>query len=868
MVDPNPARGMPAALQRYWLAGKGAAKIRWHMPHDFDRCVRNLRKYFPKNPEGLCNILHQKAVGAPPGKGHGHSLTASMVTSDDPKYLIAAQALIDKQPELGRYTWASPMAPIGLPTGEPRRIRVFEPNSLTTRTMPRPLDWRKEQAQGHTGGITVGRMLGFGVGPDHAGQDWAYSWGDFLNEDIVPEAKRARYLVTMGVAGPSLDPGGTVHVGINPETGVEHYNQFVVGGSTLVSIPAYADLGMRVFDGDQDWDDEDMPWSMEDDEDCGCGEAKAMVASINPNGWKGKPLAVREAVFDNDDAVKKITAWANGDANKMREAFLYHDDRGNPLDPTSYRLPIGDIINGKLTLVFHAIYAAAALISGAHGGLPNVAEKDIEGARNVISEIYAIMAREFGDNNIRAPWDRSGAPGVQLSMDSYAAAEPYGDVSYADPGYRDSKKRYPIDTPEHIRAAWSYINQQQNAGQYTPDQLKQIKARIVAAAKKAGVQISEDSMSMTYPVNPPKSWFDNPQLAGKTKLTVTDEGHVFGHLAAWNECHRDVTNRECVMAPRSRNGYEPFHLGTVVTAEGDALNVGKIIMDTRHAAINLGYTATAIHYDNTGDEVAVIRCGEDDFGIWFSGSVVPEATPQKVAKLRRSPLSGDWRRERGALELTAALAVNAPAFPIYSMDNDEVQALTAAGSVWFSDFDTVPYEPPPTGIVMNAIRREVELHFAATKEEEASKQDSNRDELAARLKDLEEDEEIYAQRQRAERLQHMFSMDAGPLPGAAPAPAPGAAAPVLAGPAVPGQPAPAPPGGAADPATAGAGGESATDAAGMDVDAWNIAAQASARYRVVRDLRDKSAESADAANPATPDTPAPAGPPPTAPPTY
>lgn len=35
MVDPNPARGMPAQLQRYWLAGKGAAKIRWNTPGDF-----------------------------------------------------------------------------------------------------------------------------------------------------------------------------------------------------------------------------------------------------------------------------------------------------------------------------------------------------------------------------------------------------------------------------------------------------------------------------------------------------------------------------------------------------------------------------------------------------------------------------------------------------------------------------------------------------------------------------------------------------------------------------------------------------------------------------------------------------------------
>lgn len=832
--------------------------------------MRNLRKYFPKNPQGLCNILHQKAVGAPPGKGHGHSLTAAMVNTDNPKYLLAAQELVDKQPELGRYTWASPMAPIGLPTGEPRRWRVFEPNALEHRTMPMPLDWRPQQGTGHTGGITVGRILGFGVGPDHSGQDWAFSWGDWLDEDIVPEAKRARYLVEQGVAGPSLDPGGPLVVAVNPENGHEHYQKFTVGGATLVSIPAYANLGMRVFDGDGDWpdDDEDMPWEHSDGhEDCGCSEAKAMVASINQNGWKGKPLAVRETVFDNDDAVKRITAWANGDANKMREAFLYHDDRGNPLDSTSYRMPIGDIINGKLTLVFHAIYAAAALLSGAHGGLPNVPERDIEGARNTISEIYAIMAQEFGDNNIQAPWDRSGQPGVQLSMDTFAATEPYGDVSYADPGYRDNKKRYPIDTPEHIRAAWSYINQAKNAGEYTPEQLSQIKARIVAAAKKAGVQISEDSMSMTpYPLNPPKAWFENPQLSGKTRLTVTDEGHVFGHLAAWNECHRDVTNRECVMAPHSRQDYSPFHLGTVLTAEGEEVAVGKIVMDTRHASINLGYAATAVHYDNTGDEIAVIRCGEDEFGIWFSGAIVPEATPAKVAKLRRSPLSGDWRRERGSLELTAALAVNAPAFPIYSMDDDEVMALTAAGSVWFSDYEPV-YEPPPTGIVLNAIKRVITASTTTESRQPQVEDEERRRELAERLRDQDEDEEIYAQRERGERLRHMFSMDPGPAPapGAAPAPAPTGAAPVPTGasqpaPADPNAPAPAP----------GAEGQSATDAAGMDVDAWNIAAQASARYRVVRDLRDKSAESADAASPATPDTPPPAAgaAAPAAPPTY
>ena len=827
MVDPNPARGMPLQLQKYWLVGKGAAKIRWHLPHDFDRCVRNLRKYFPKNPEGLCNILHQKAVGAPPGKGHGeHSLTASMTElGSDMQALIAAQELLDRQPELGKYTWAGPLAPIGRPTGEPSRARVFQPDALYHRTLPLPLDWRQRTGRGHEGAVTVGRILGITYGPDHEGQDWCWGWGDFLDEDIIPEAGRARYLAKMGVAGPSLDPGGPLSVNVDPQTGMEVLSRFGIGGATLVSIPAFAALRPQVFGPGEDWpdDDPDMPGEYDMDEDCGCKGPETLVASVNSSGWRGLPLAPREAVFDNDDAVKRITAWASGgqDVERMKKAFMWANPSGPPTDPTSYRLPLGDIINGRLTLIFHAVYAAAALISGAHGGLPQIPERDIAEIRNVISDIYPIMAREFNDGTIRAPWDRSQQEGVQLAMSEFAATQPYGDVAYADPGYRDSKKRYPIDTPAHIRAAWSYINQADNAKMYDAEQLQAIKDRIMAAAKRAGIQISEQAMSMReeysatgFPVYPPKAWFNDPGLTQKTRMTVTDEGHVFGHLALWNECHRDFAQKECVLAPRSRQDYQPFHLGTVVTAEGDTLSCGKIIMDTRHAGIHLGYAAAAVHYDNTGDEVALIRCGEDEYGIWFSGAVVPEADHQKVAKLRRSPLSGDWRREKGSLELTAALAVNAPAFPVYAMDEGERTALTAAGSVWLDD-EAQDVFVPPTGIsVMAAVQDYVADRFSQAEGED----------LVQEFDDLMEDDQIYAQRE----FDQLMSFSVDPAYGT-PAPA-AAAAPAVA-------PAPAAPGAAPTPAPdapAPADGESATDAAGMDVDAWQVAAENSARYVVVK----------------------------------
>jgi len=773
MVDPNPARGMPLQLQRYWLVGKGALKIRWNVPGDFKRCVRQLRKWFPTNPEGLCNILHTKATGGPPGHGSLEKPLHHSVWGADAEALVAAQGLMDKQPQLGQYLWAGPLAPIGRLTDEPRRKRVFEHGALRHRMLPLPLDWREYAIQAHEGALTVGRILGISYGPDHTGRDYAWGWGDFLDEAIIPQAKKARYLVEMGIAGTSIDPGGPVAATMDPLSKIEHMMEFTIGGATLVSVPAFDAMRLCLMneEGEYPDDDEDMVMGLEGpEEDCGCGQ-EALVAAVNSSGWKGLPLAPRDAIFDNDDAVKRIAAWARvgpegADVERLKRAFIFYDPTLPATDPTSYRMPVGDVINGKLTLIYHAIYAAAALLSGAHGGLPNVPDADKADARNVISEIYPIMAEEFNDSSIRAPWDRSAQEGIQAAMTT-AVKEPYGDVKYADPGYRDNKKRYPIDTPDHIRAAWAYINVPKNAAEYTDEQLELIKGRIKAAAKKAGIQIAEDAaMKMKagdqyaisddgYPLTPPGEWFEDPHLEGKTPLTVDAEGRVFGHLAAWGECHRDVTMRECVLAPKSPLGYAPFHLGTVLTAEGDTIRTGKIVTDTRHADIRLGYAAAALHYDNTGDEVAVIRAGEDEFGIWVAGAVVPEATPHKVAKLRRSPLSGDWRREQGNLELTAALAVNVPAFPVYAMENEERLALVAAGTVIP---EGVPMGPP-TGIdismIASAVREQLDLNEA-------------QQERAQRLADIIEDEQIFAQRERRRRLEHIFAMDPTAPPVAPP----------------------------------------------------------------------------------------------------
>jgi len=64
----------------------------------------------------------------------------------------------------------------------------------------------------------------------------------------------------------------------------------------------------------------------------------------------------------------------------------------------------------------------------------------------------------------------------------------YGNVKFADP----VNNKYPIDTPEHVRAAWSYINHTDNAAKYRKDEVETIKRRIKRAAKAQSVEISED----------------------------------------------------------------------------------------------------------------------------------------------------------------------------------------------------------------------------------------------------------------------------------------------------------------------------------------------------------------------------------------
>ena len=55
----------------------------------------------------------------------------------------------------------------------------------------------------------------------------------------------------------------------------------------------------------------------------------------------------------------------------------------------------------------------------------------------------------------------------------------YGNTLFADP----TNKKYPIDTPGRIKAAWAYIHQPRNAAKYSAAERRLMLSRIRKAAR-------------------------------------------------------------------------------------------------------------------------------------------------------------------------------------------------------------------------------------------------------------------------------------------------------------------------------------------------------------------------------------------------
>lgn len=177
----------------------------------------------------------------------------------------------------------------------------------------------------------------------------------------------------------------------------------------------------------------------------------------------------------------------------------------------------------------------------------------------------------------------------------------------------------------------------------------------------------------SFPLKPPREWFEIPEPDHPMPLTIEADGRVHGHLAPWNGCHTGFPN--CVPPPRG-DDFSSFHVGQLETADGEVIPIGKVVYNGKHASLDSPIAAASQHYDDNAHVGAYVRATAGRHGIWLSGAVKSDITASALRDMRANPPSGDWRNPDGrGLRLIAALAVPVPGYPIPQM------AMAASGEV-------------------------------------------------------------------------------------------------------------------------------------------------------------------------------------------
>lgn len=193
-------------------------------------------------------------------------------------------------------------------------------------------------------------------------------------------------------------------------------------------VPLALSVGFSVPPGGMEWDDKNKVRRIK--------QAKLWETSIvtfpaNPKAqilavkgatsFSNLPLAPRDKAWNAGAAEKRVRAWAGAEDApnaKYRKAFFWYDSE-NADNFTSYKLPFADVVGGELVAVPRAVFAAAAAIMGARGGV-DIPSGDVAAVKNHIAKYYQKMSEEF-DEEMIPPWEKAVDEAVMDVMKATAA---------------------------------------------------------------------------------------------------------------------------------------------------------------------------------------------------------------------------------------------------------------------------------------------------------------------------------------------------------------------------------------------------------------------------------------------------------------
>lgn len=256
--------------------------------------------------------------------------------------------------------------------------------------------------------------------------------------------------------------------------------------------------------------------------------------------------------------------------------------------------------------------------------------------------------------------------------------------------------RYPIENESDLRKAIHAVGRAGGPSGSSSDR-SQVRRHIIKRARALGLsnlipdtwasdgslktssmqadgrkQSFYEQVAASVPLEPPAEWFADPQLTGPCKMRVTEDGRVYGHIAAWDTEHAALPG---ITPPRAADrSYGKFHRHPVRCEDGSRIKTGPLA-GNKHAPVNeRSLWAVQRHYDDPTHVIADVVCGEDEHGIWVSGALRYGVAPWQVMFADRYSFSGDWRNG----ELLAACLASVPGFHLDG--DDEVQALAACAA--------------------------------------------------------------------------------------------------------------------------------------------------------------------------------------------
>ncbi|MGA8399309.1 MAG: DUF6582 domain-containing protein [Stellaceae bacterium] len=217
------------------------------------------------------------------------------------------------------------------------------------------------------------------------------------------------------------------------------------------------------------------------------------------------------------------------------------------------------------------------------------------------------------------------------------------DIDYADPGLQaDGRKRYPLDSERHIRAAWAFIHMAANAAPYTAGELQQVRDRIVAAWK-----------AHIDPAGPPAA--TGPASNAIASQAALDHVH---------DCLKAMTGGDCCKPGKEAAAHRKTMLGHLKEAHDALCRAGA-----KCDAVAPGEDEADDDADKASSAGDLMPSG---FMKTFAGEILPrlDALTKRVAELEAMPLPPQTiARAAGALSKSEDSG-----YPIVSPD-DIVSAL-------------------------------------------------------------------------------------------------------------------------------------------------------------------------------------------------